>query len=425
LIESTAAPVMPGLVGSTASASASSDGADWGENWEEAAKQARMAQRISTYVFPGKGKGKGKNGFYQDLLWTPLVGQLREGEKKKDADMVRALHGAVEMHSAKSVTLSQLGSDFRVSQLKKENMFKNVRLLDILKAYEDVFDMVPDSASGGWQVKLRPNAKAALPGAEFLDASQDLSLTLPDRIENPRSQFDKLQSLRIELLHALSRRGNRVALQELGQEPRVQQRKQGIHQAKKLIEFIRLFPGNFRVDTEESNMIIEVTSAIVADQSMIDKAIARFQQEQDRDRRSGGAGSSGGDRRGVGGGGGRNISDNNRGGRGGRGGRSRSRSRGRRPGSEIIPRSEGLGAPPGQQAHPGYPPPHSYPAPYGYPGYGPPPPHYPPHYPPPPAHYDYHQAHPGYPPPAAYPPGYGYPPPPAHGYGPPPPAHHG
>ena len=41
---------------------------------------------------------------------------------------------AIELHSGKCVTLSQLGSDFKVSQLKKDNMWKSVRLLDILEA---------------------------------------------------------------------------------------------------------------------------------------------------------------------------------------------------------------------------------------------------------------------------------------------------
>ena len=75
----------------------------------------------------------GKNGLFSDLFWTPLIAQALLLERKKDSEMVRALFMAIELHSGKCVTLSQLGSDFKVSQLKKDNMWKSVRLLDILE----------------------------------------------------------------------------------------------------------------------------------------------------------------------------------------------------------------------------------------------------------------------------------------------------
>lgn len=82
-----------------------------------------------------------------------------------------------------------------------------------------------------------------------------------------------------------------VQLQELGQEPRVQKVKQSLHQvpqnslcaacleAKKLIEFVRMFPSNFKVSSEDSQMIIEVTSTSVSDHSMIERAIQRLNQD--------------------------------------------------------------------------------------------------------------------------------------------------
>lgn len=251
--------------------------------------------RSSTYCPPGKGKGKGKHGFYSDLFWTPLIAQALAIERKKDSEMVRALFTAIEMHNGKCVTLSQLGSDYKVSQLKKDNMWKSVRLLDILEAYEDIFELVPDGSSGGWQVKLQPGAEAALPDAEeFMEREMNEQEALPPRIDNPKSQFEKMQSLRIELLYALARRGNKVQLQELGQEPRVQRVKQSLHQAKKLIEFIRMFPSNFKVTADDSQMLIEVTSTSVSDQSMIDRAIQRLNQDREGDRRGGKGGRDGG-----------------------------------------------------------------------------------------------------------------------------------
>jgi len=101
---------------------------------------------------------------------------------------------------------------------------------------------------------------------------------LPERLDDPQGVKEKMQALRIELLHALHRRGGRVPLQELGQEPRVQQRKTGLNQAKKLIDFIRLFDHNFVVTATESQMIVEIGSLDVSDVSMIDRSIQRNQQ---------------------------------------------------------------------------------------------------------------------------------------------------
>eukprot|EP00931_Biecheleriopsis_adriatica_P096882 TRINITY_DN705_c0_g2_i1.p1 TRINITY_DN705_c0_g2~~TRINITY_DN705_c0_g2_i1.p1 ORF type:complete len:595 (-),score=117.31 TRINITY_DN705_c0_g2_i1:67-1749(-) len=364
-------------------------------------KKSKQAQRISTYTQAGKskGKGKGKNG-YSDLFWTPLIAQALENEQRKDSEMVRALFNAVESHAGRSIVLSQLGSDFKVAQLKKDNMFKSVRLLDILEAYEDIFDLVADTTTGGWQVKLVPGAQAALPDAEeFLEREMNDVDRLPDRIENPRSQSQKLQSLRIELLYALSRRGKKVQLQELGQEPRVQQMKQALHQAKKLVEYIRIFPSNFKITSDDSQMMVELVSTNVSDQSMVDRAVQRLNQD------------AGGDRRG-----GPPSRNTARGRSPPRRGRSRSRSPPRRDYS-YPPSGYGYGAPP--PAYPyGYPPPGYGAPPPGYPQYDPSQQYPPPQSAPPPG---YPPAASSYPPPASsYPPpqGSSYPPP-ASSYPPP------
>merc|ERR1719215_410268 len=95
---------------------------------------------------------------------------------------------------------------------------------------------------------------------------------------NPR---DKMQAFRIELLYALSRRNGRCAVQDLGQEPRVQRHKAGLLQAKKLLDFVKLFPANFRVltdDPQQPGMMIEVGSANVDDREMIDLSILKQHQ---------------------------------------------------------------------------------------------------------------------------------------------------
>jgi len=228
-------------------------------------------------------RGKGKNGLYQDLVWTPQLAAAKKLELQTDAEMAFALFKAFELHDGEAVTLSQLGSNDKVAQLKRHSQFKNVRLLDIVKQHENIFEVQPDGISGGWTVKRVPGAQAALalPGAEAI-SEQNLgkgNLMLPARIENPVGTKEKMQALRIELLHVLSRRGDRVPLQELGQVARVQQRKQGLHQAKKLIDFIRIFPRNFSVSADDDQMVVETASTNVADTSMIELSIQRSQQE--------------------------------------------------------------------------------------------------------------------------------------------------
>lgn len=261
-----AAPTDAAAGGAAAASAATTSEA--GDGDEPPKKQARLS-----YLLTCRGKGKGKSGFFQDLIWTPALATHRDMEGKKDTDMLRALVKALEMHTNQGVTLSQLGSDFKVAQLKKDNLFKNVRLLDILKHYEDMFELVPDN-TGGWFVKLQPGAQASLPHCEeTMEQELKEEFSLPERIEKPKTAHEKMQALRIELIHALSRRGNKVPLQELGQEPRVQQRKQGLPQAKKLIEFIRLFPINFLVQSDD--MTIEMASTNVSDQRMIDSFLGK------------------------------------------------------------------------------------------------------------------------------------------------------
>jgi len=251
-------------------------------------------------------KGKGRPGYYQDLVWTPELATQQACQRQKVAEMCRALFRALDQHGGQAVTLSTIGSDFKVAQLKKDPQFKNVKLVEIFKMFEDVFEVMPDEG-GSFKVRLQPGAQAALPDVEQMmeqELQEEVGLALPDRIENPRTTKEKMQSLRIELLYALARRGRRVPLQELGQEPRVQQRKQGLGTARKLVDFVKIFPSNFRVIAEEGlaqNMIVELASTDVKDQYMIDLAIVKnqqaMQQMSEKGARKGsgrGAGASGG-----------------------------------------------------------------------------------------------------------------------------------
>jgi len=139
---------------------------------EPAAKKQKAASSYSGVPTKGKGVQKGKNGLYMDIVWTPQLAMKQILDKAKDAALARAIFNACEVFGGQSVTLSQLGSDFNVSQLKKDPQFKNHKLIDIIRYHENVFEVVPDPAgTGGFVVRLHPGAEAALPDADTYSAS--------------------------------------------------------------------------------------------------------------------------------------------------------------------------------------------------------------------------------------------------------------
>lgn len=230
----------------------------------------RPSKRAKTKAKPG-ANGKwvsvwGKGG-YQDIVWTPQLAAAKAREERREKEMARALFEAVQNHPGNTAKVSTVGHDFKVTQLKKETQFKNDRLLDILERHEDVFEVFEDGT-----VQLQPGAEAALPDAdEYLEAElNDNSVLLPERMEDPKTVREKIQALRIEILYSLNRRGTKTALQELGQEPRVQHLRQGLPQAQRLGDFVKLFPQNFTVTTENGIKIIEIASYEVNDTAMVD-----------------------------------------------------------------------------------------------------------------------------------------------------------
>jgi len=257
----------------------------------------KKTKTSSTYNGGGsmKGTSKGKFGQYQDIVWTPQIAAQNALLQQKDAAMARALFNACEVHGSKRVTLSQLGSDFNVSVLKKDSQFSNHKLIDILRFHENVFELVPDSGIGGFLVNLQPGAGAGLPDAEtFFEEMTESTLLLPERIDEPRSQSQRMQGLRIELVHVVHKRGGKAALNELGQDQRVQKVKTGLPKTLKLIEFIRMFPANFTITTNPTGLMdITLDSPDCYDQSMIERNILRAQQmtQQFRDKGKGKGGS--------------------------------------------------------------------------------------------------------------------------------------
>merc|ERR1712224_1051498 len=105
------------------------------------------------------------------------MGAAKEREKRKEWSMVRALYEAVDNYDGEIVTISQMGTDCKVAQLKKDPQFVNEKLLDILNRYEEVFEVVMDSTRGH-VAKLKAGAQVAMPDAEeaLQQAINDLEL---------------------------------------------------------------------------------------------------------------------------------------------------------------------------------------------------------------------------------------------------------
>jgi len=243
----------------------------------EAGAVSKILKTGNSYA-PERGKG-----VYYDIVWTPEIAEQKKQARKKDGEMARALFEAVQSYDGEA-KVSFLGSDYQVCQLKKEAQFKNVKILEFVMQYEDVFEVVPDrEMSGQFLVKIQPGGEAGLPDAEERLNSEitELELLLPERIKDPQSEKERLQALRIELLHAVTQRGGRSTTADLGQDPRLQRLRQNLWQAKTLGTFIALFPKNFaverEVDSRTLNSIVTVTDYDVSDQRMIEWSVRQNQ----------------------------------------------------------------------------------------------------------------------------------------------------
>lgn len=256
---------------------------------EEVEPKKKKAKTGTSYN--GGGKAMGGKGWYgyNDVVWTPEISALNKEAKKKDAAMARALFNIATVHGGRKITVSQLGADFTVGQLKKDPQFQNHKLIDILRYHDEVFELVPDSGIGGFVVNLTPDAVNQLPDAgTYVKVVDENEALLPVRIENPISQAQKMQAMRIELVHVIYRRGNKCALNECGQDQKVQKIKAGLPKALKLIDFFRQFPGNFEVAPGDGGLMdITLINADCSDTSMIERNIVRAAEATERFRAKG------------------------------------------------------------------------------------------------------------------------------------------
>jgi len=222
---------------------------------------------------------RGMGGF-RDVVWTPELQEKVDTEKRKETHLVWALFEAIQNRGSMDVQVSMLGSDFKVKQLKEDSQFNKMKLLDMLKQYDQVFDVKEaEGALSMSLVSITPTAEASLPEpdeelAAEISANSEADMLLPARLDNPVGVMEKMQALRIEIMHALSRRGNKASCGELGQDPRCQKAREGISQAKSLQNFVKLFPSNFELSTEDAVLQVSVVDYDVTDQSMILSSIS-------------------------------------------------------------------------------------------------------------------------------------------------------
>lgn len=220
-------------------------------------------------------------------MWTPELQEQTDLEIRQETHLVWALFEAIQQRGGTDVSVSMLGADFKVKQMKELNQFKALKLQDIFKQYDKVFQFKDmEETKLGSLVSIQPDGEASLPEPDeelsaVINANAEADLLLPSRIESPAGVQEKMQALRIELLYALSRRDNKASCTELGQDPRLQKCREGIAQAKQLQNFIKLFPANFGFVTEDEIPQVSVLDYDVTDQSMIESSVASNQRAWD------------------------------------------------------------------------------------------------------------------------------------------------
>merc|ERR1711920_1079342 len=70
---------------------------------------------------------------------------------------------------------------------------------------------------------------------------------VPDIIPQPRTDFEKMQNLRIHIVRLLFKRNGQCVLHDLGQDPEVVEIKKDVLKSMALLRFLRCFPSNFQL----------------------------------------------------------------------------------------------------------------------------------------------------------------------------------
>eukprot|EP00930_Biecheleria_cincta_P005570 TRINITY_DN10649_c0_g3_i1.p1 TRINITY_DN10649_c0_g3~~TRINITY_DN10649_c0_g3_i1.p1 ORF type:complete len:548 (+),score=119.65 TRINITY_DN10649_c0_g3_i1:75-1718(+) len=270
-------------------------GGPWLPGRLEHKRPPEQQQGPAAKVQKGASKVKNKSGTRGPPTWTPELAAEQEqqridaskDEQNKRSRMVWCLYEALlnMLDVGESASVSQLGADHKVAAIKQDPLFKNKKLLDIVRMYPAVFTVEPD-AKTGFKIGVANDAISALPEADEEYAKEmakrdELAKLLPVRILESEvvTPLDKMQALRIEIMHALHRRDGRCSIQELGQDAKLQYRKNSSVHGRSLKEFMAFFPSNFTlVTSEQEGLMVEQGSYDVNDTSMMNRVLMYCQR---------------------------------------------------------------------------------------------------------------------------------------------------
>eukprot|EP00929_Paragymnodinium_shiwhaense_P006292 TRINITY_DN10949_c0_g1_i1.p1 TRINITY_DN10949_c0_g1~~TRINITY_DN10949_c0_g1_i1.p1 ORF type:complete len:558 (-),score=88.63 TRINITY_DN10949_c0_g1_i1:134-1807(-) len=215
-----------------------------------------------------------RTGQYGDIVWTPQLGEEKRNAEKKEWTMVKAVFDVIQLYGGGPVQMTQACSHYKVQAVKKEPPFKTMKMVDFCKLYPQVIEILPEENGQGFLAKVVPGAKDHFPVDLDLgeEHGSEIMSNLPKFILNAETPHDKIQALRIEIIHSLANRGSNLLLTDIGHDPRVQQAKREVSALKKVTEFIRMFPKNFRL-TEAPPMTVELISTDIEDTSAISEAL--------------------------------------------------------------------------------------------------------------------------------------------------------
>lgn len=258
-------------------------------------KQARKAEKRQTN--PGAPEAKLRRRLEEGLEELPPgveppnpapdIDDLEGDARERYLDFLRVIYEACGDYGEVGVTVSQLGAHPKVQGAKKAcGCSVTFGIVDVLKKQDQVFEleMGGQTNTSTWMVRLQEHAVGTNPfgmSADQATAEEALAI-LPTRIDEPTSMEEAFQALRIEVIHALFRRGGIAQLNEIGQEPRVNKFRSGTTFAikKKLIEPVQIFPDNFHVeDKGNGNFEIHLVSTDVTERAMITKYLSTVKSD--------------------------------------------------------------------------------------------------------------------------------------------------
>jgi hypothetical protein len=190
------------------------------------------------------------------------MSELVGDELHKHMELCKCLAEAIKEYgrNGDAVTVSSLGSHYKVHELKKDPVFNNMRLCDILEAHPEWFVVVRcDELPSKWHADLSGGAADVLGALD--EDEQPGAEVLPAPLDEPQSRDEALQAIRIEVIRSLHKRGGTAQMNDIGQEPHINRHRQQWLKDTRFLDLIQKFPGNFVVEAQgHGNFLVELIS---------------------------------------------------------------------------------------------------------------------------------------------------------------------